>query len=157
MRKKLLVAAALAAVLIAAGTLPKLTLQPKTHIGGKTSSLVSLFAAAGPGETAALDRMMPDGSLGTFALPAGSVLVVTDMLVTTNGSPSAGLTRGGLDTGVLGGVSNPYYSFDATKQAHVEIHLTGGATWTTMPSLLTAADSSNSVFVQVYGYLATDK
>jgi hypothetical protein len=156
MRRNTLLVAALAAVLMGAATLPKLSVQAKTDVGGKASGLVAFFGFGDPGDLNPLIFVPPDGSSSSFTLPTGSVLVVTDLVVSTNGPPAAGLTRGGL---IAGGIGNtmPYFSFDATKQANQEIHLSSGRVWSVVPDLSVAADSANSVFVEVHGYLAKDK
>jgi hypothetical protein len=156
MRRNLFVAAALAAVLIGAVTLPKLSVQAKTNGGGKVSGLITLFGTCNPDQINPLQLVQSNGTLGELTLPAGSVLVVTDLLITTKDAPSAGLTRGGLTaSGVT--TNSPYFSFDATKQPHEEIHLVSGAVWALVPELSNAPDSANSIYAEVHGYLAKDK
>ena len=132
--------------------------QAKTHLGGKASGLVTLFANVPPGTAAPLQEVDDTGNVtGNFVLPQGRVLIVTDLLASVNGIPIPGITRGGLINQAHTGASSPYFSFDATQQGGTTIHLTGGARWREVPEAINAADSSNAVFLNVYGYLAKDK
>src|SRR5262249_3389009 len=133
------------------------SVQSKTHVGGRASNLLTFFGSVSPGEQDDLVRVMPDGTLHAFELPKGSVLVVTDLIVSVNGSPSAGVTRGGLINPSGFGNVYPSCSFDATQQPQVAIQLTGGAVWSVVPEVINADNSADPVFVEVHGYLAKDK
>src|SRR5262245_9333316 len=66
------------------------TIQGKTHLRGKASGLVSLFATAFPNATASFDVIAHDGTHTAFALPPKSVLVVTDVVVRAINPASSG-------------------------------------------------------------------
>jgi len=144
-----------AAALLGAAELSK---QNTTHVGGKPSSLVRLFAIVGVGEDKLLSEVGPDGQIiGPFALPNKSVLVVTDLIASVNGTPNAGVTYGGLVSQALSGSIGPRFSFDATQQGSQSIHLTSGVRWSQVPRAINSSNSEDSVFVNVYGYVAKDK
>jgi hypothetical protein len=150
------VTTALAALVLTASA-PSHAQQSKSHLGGRTSDLMTLFANVVPGTTEELALVGPDGNLlGAFTLPAGLVLIVTDLIVSVNLVPEPGVTRGGLINRAGTGVSRPYFGFDTTQQASQTIHLTGGARWREVPVAINAPDSPNRVFMFVYGYLAED-
>ena len=159
MRRTLVLALGLGLVAVAAmGAVGFPRAQKKTHLGDRASSLVSFWANVSVGSNQPLQLIGPDGSVkNDFTLPEDTVLVVTDLVVSPNITPRAGLTRGGLINDALNGASNPYFSFDATKQANQTIHLTSGTVWTQVPRVVNAQDSANAVFVQVYGYLVRNK
>jgi hypothetical protein len=150
-----------APILIAAlvSTSPTMALaQKKTHLGGKASGLVTLFANVTVGTTTSLQEVGPDGNVvGDFVIPQGRVLVVTDLVVSVNGTPAPGVTRGGLINQSHTGVTAPYFSFDATQQGGQTIHLTSGVRWREAPEAVNAGDSSNHVFLHAHGYLVKDK
>jgi hypothetical protein len=131
--------------------------QAKTHLGGKASGLVTLFANVPIGTTQDLELQAPDGTTGPFTLPANTVLVVTDLIAAINGLPTPGQTRGGLINQAGTGVTSPYFSFDSSQQPSQGIHLTGGARWNQVPRASNAGDSKTAVFLFVYGYLAKNK
>jgi len=152
-----LVLVAVAALCLGAGALAGLSAQAKTHAGGKASGMLTFANTLSVGEQAALARILPDGSTDTFALPEGTVLVVTDVIASLNGPAGAGTTRGGLvSPSGIGGV-HPYYSFDASQQSQTVIALTSGSVWSVMPEAVNAGDSATAVFLEVHGYLAKDK
>jgi hypothetical protein len=154
-RASILIVTALAsAALLGAATFSR---QSRTHLGGRPSALVRLTANLNPGSNSPLDQIGPDGnSLGPLTLPQKTVLIVTDLLVSVNGTPVAGITRGGLINQSLAGSVDPYYSFDATNGSQ-SIHLTSGVRWSEVPLAINADDSKSAVFIAVYGYLAADK
>ncbi len=154
-RRSFLVTASLAALFLLGAA--QFTKQKKTHLGGLPSGLVRLTAIANQGVETPLSWIDSEGTvIGSLMLPPHSVLIVTDMIVSVNGDPQAGVTRGGLVHAGSIGSEDPYYSFDTTKQASQGIHLTSGVVWSHTPVVLNSGDSKNSVFVNVYGYIAKD-
>ena len=119
---------------------------------------MSLSGNATPGEIVPLHVTEPDGSAGPeFVLPPGTALVVTDLVANLNAAgPPSGLTRGGL-TGGLEQTSRPFFAFYPATEGGDRQHLTTGVLWTTTPKLRNADDSGTAVFVDVYGYLVTQK
>lgn len=145
-----------ALLLVAASVSTGLAQQSKTHLGGKASSMVRLWASVSPGNSQPFYLANPDGTMTPgFTLPADTVLVITDVSVGVNIVPSPGVTRGGVHAGT--GPIDPYFSVDFTKQAGQAISLTGGAVYSVTPLAINAADSADAVFMSVYGYLAKNK
>jgi len=150
----------LAALLVCTGALiaaklpPGLALQPKSHIGGKPAALITLTGNINVDTIGELYRVEADGEIDfEWTLPAGTQLVVTDMIVSVNGTPVNGQTFGGLK-GPGGGV-HPLLSFNGTQQGSVSVSLTGGAPWSVLPDY--SNQGANAVFVTVYGYLVKAK
>lgn len=154
--KRILASCLAALTLVAASASPSFSQQSKTHLGGKASSMVHLWANLAPdGIPQPFALVSPEGtSMGTFAVPEGTVLIVTDLTVGVNGPPAPGVTRGGV---LVGAYSGPYFSVDFSKQAGQSIHLTGGAVYSLTPMGINSWDSANYVFMDVYGYLAKDQ
>lgn len=143
---------AAAALLISSGSI--LAQQDKTHLGGRPSDMVTLFADVMPGTTSALEQFGSDGnSLGNFTLPPKTALVITDLVVAVNLVGNPGQTRGGLINQAGSGDSRPYFSFDTAQQTSQVLHFTTGVVWSQVPKAINAPDSSSRVFVNVYGYL----
>src|SRR5262245_55727501 len=94
--KHVVLVIALAALLLSASSAFGVSVQSKTHLGGKASNLLAFTANVQPGALGTLSRVMPDGTTEPFEIPEGSVLVVTDVIAAVNGPPAAGLIRGGL-------------------------------------------------------------
>lgn len=127
-----------------------LALQPKSHIGGRPAALVGFFGVFPANSTGPIWLVRPDGTADMeWTLPAGTELVMTDLIVTLNGSPVDGQTRGGL-AGREGAVSHPHVSFNATLQMTVSVSITGGVRWSVLPSYENLG--VNAVFVSAYGY-----
>jgi hypothetical protein len=141
-----------------ASVAPAQKVPSKTHLCGRASGLVHLFGTASPGQTKELALIGSDGtSRGLLVLPEKTAFVVTDLTVSVNGTPSAGITRGGIVNTGSGGASGPTFSFDATQQGMQTVHLTSGVVWTVRPGVVNAVDSKNGVFVNVYGYLVKNR
>jgi hypothetical protein len=128
--------------------------QDKTHLGGSPSDMISLWVNLPPDSQAPLELVGADGNLmGNFVLPANTVLVVTDMLVSVNLVGAPGQTRGGLLNQAQTGACRPYFSFDTSQQGSQTVHMTTGVVWNQAPLAVNADDSSSAVFISVYGYL----
>jgi len=154
--RNILLAVALVAMLSAsAHAQAKLTKQGKTHVGGKASGIVTLFASAIPGATASFDVVSHDGTHGPFAVPPKMVLVVTDVVVRTLNSASNGRVRGSVR--VPGGtVSSIVFDFDTSQQKEQHLPLVSGTVMGAAP-VVSADLDSQTLLIFMYGYLAADK
>lgn len=157
MRSTFVLVLALGGLLLAASTLPGASAQPKTHLGGKASGLVTLVGTAAPGESSELSQVLPDGNMEAFLLPDGMVLVVTDLVATVNGGAASGLMTGGLKPPTLLGPWAPYYAFEVANEAQRQFHLAAGKVFTAAPVVDHGAGSPAAVYVEVHGYLAKAK
>lgn len=157
MNRSLVIALLACAVLLAATTLPGPSAQPKTHLGGKASGLLTLIGSAAAGDTAVLSRVLPDGNVEEFTLPDGMVLVVTDLVATVNGGAASGQMVGGLKPPSLAGPWSPYYVFDVAVETQRQFHFTAGRVFTEVPVLDHGGGSPAGVYVEVLGYLAKAK
>jgi hypothetical protein len=130
--------------------------QGKTHLGGKASGMISLFASAFPGaDPASFDVIAKDGTHAAFAMPPKTVLVVTDALVRTINSASSGRVRGSIS--VPGGtVGSMVFDFDTSQQKTQHLPLVAGTVMGAPPQV-TAEAGTVTALVFLYGYLAADK
>src|SRR5262245_13155517 len=131
------------------------TFQNKTHLGGKASSLVSLFTTAFPNSTSPFDVIAHNGIHTTFALPPKSVLVVTDVVVRAVNPASSGRLRGSIR--IPGGtVGSIVYDFDTGQQLEQHLPLVAGTVMGAPPEV-NAETGTVTALVFLYGYLAADK
>ena len=157
----------LSIVLLAAGLVatPALSGQsqatppPQTHLGGKASAMLQLITPTSPvfiGERLAFivyDRngqAQPD-----FAVPRGSVLVVTDVMAyNCRGTP--GRYVAGL---YAPGVPRPTVSiyFDTTVDGEtMQLHFTSGVVFSDLPEVEVSGLSVSDLCVEAFGYLVKD-
>ena len=134
----------------------------KTHLGAAPSDVVTLITAVSPtqpGETAPLGyQLPPSGTPVPFALPPGTVLVVTDVSVTipSSAAPQGRYVAAICNTPCLFGrvdiqIDTSVDGFQKT------IALTGGVVFGTLPQFFTLDDNPAATSVLVHGYLAKDK
>jgi len=131
------------------------TAQRKTHLGGKASGLISLFATAFPGSSASFDVIAHDGTHTAFALPPNSVLVVTDVVVRAINPASSGRLRGSIRIpgGTVGSIA---FDFDTSQQLEQHLPLVAGTVMGAAPEV-NAETGTVTALVYLYGYLAVDK
>jgi hypothetical protein len=149
-----IMALALAVGLAAAPTVA-LAVGKKTHLGGRPSDMVTLEAQVVPNNTASFDVISPNGTHTPFALPAGQVLIVTDLVARPINSAQSGRLRGSVR--VTGGtIGSLVFDVDTTAQASQHIGLTAGTVMRAVPEV-SAEAGSPTVLIYLYGYLAQDK
>ena len=129
--------------------------QMKTHLGGKASGMVSLFASVLPNTTASFDVIAHDGTHTAFALPTKTVLVVTDVVVRAINPASSGRLRGSIR--IPGGtVGSLVFDFDTSQQLEQHLPLVAGTVMGAAPEV-NAESGTVTALVFLYGYLAADK
>jgi hypothetical protein len=135
----------------------------KTHLGAAAGDLVQLVTETSPTPPNAIVPIafaLPQsgGAPEPFAIPAGAVLVVTDVIATLpRGSTPAGRYTGALcDTPCLF-TRVPILMDTAVDGFQKTIALNGGVVFATIPQLTTLDSNQEDMGVTVYGYLAKDK
>ena len=131
------------------------TAQGKTHVGGKPSGLVSLFAAVSAGGVATATVVTPEGGSEAFELPAGTVLVVTDLY--GEGPGAAGIRFLGICTDGVCSDAVLRLSFDTNQELGRSLTLTSGVVFRAPPQVACFPSSDGSCTVRIYGYLAKDR
>ena len=133
------------------------SLQSKTHVAGKPSSMLTLNAEApSPGDLGGFSVIYPDGSLGgALSIPEGSVFVLTDIQIQT-GFPGPGPRSGGVCVGPGGSCDSfvLFFGFDGPMQ---HIALTGGIVFSATPQVYVDTASAGGIYVRAFGYLAKNK
>ena len=138
---------------------PSVNPQTRTHVGAAPSNHVTLVtetSPTSPGSSAPLDFALgADGTPAPFAIPAGAVLVVTDVSVTIPRSNA----RAGRYVAALANRS----AFHSRISVHVNtssdgfqktIAVSGGVVFATLPEFQTLASNPSDMSVMLYGYLA---
>jgi hypothetical protein len=152
----------IAAALLAAA--PAATKPPaKTHLGAAAADLVQLVTETSPTPPDAIAPLAfalspAGGAPQPFAIPAGAVLVVTDVVATLPRSTTPpGRYVGGLcDTPCLF-TRVPIQMDTAVDGFQKTIALAGGVVFETLPQLTTLDTNLEDMGITVYGYLARDK
>ena len=134
----------------------------KTHLGAAAGDLVQLvteLSPTEPGATVPLGiALLPEGGGQPFTIPAGSVLVVTDVITTLpRGSTPAGRYVGALCDTPCTNTRVPIQMDTAVDGFQKTTVLTGGVIFKTIPQLTTLPSNQEDMGITVYGYLAWDK
>jgi hypothetical protein len=129
-----------------------------THLGVPVGDLVNLITETSPtppGSVVPLSFVLrSDGSGEPFTLPAQTVFVLTDVIVT--------MPRGGAAPGryVAGICNTPCVNSRVPIQVHTDvdgfqktISLTGGVPFSNLPQFETLQSNPSDMAVQLYGYL----
>lgn len=132
-----------------------------THLGVATSELVALeyhnsstgFSGCTSADTvcSSPQRILPDGGRGTFSIPSGKRLVITDISWTANAGDNG-------DYVVVYAASLGYTSsarFDSDGRAVFSEHFTSGIVVSTVPTLVFGHHEGDALgYLIVRGYLA---
>jgi hypothetical protein len=148
---------ALGFLLLAAPTFAKP--PAKTHLGAAAGDLVTLVtetSPTGPGVIAPVNFVLAaDGAAAPFAIPAGTVLVVTDALVTMprSDAPAGRYVAGICNTPCI--FSRIPIQVDTGADGFQKtIAFSGGVVFSNLPQFETLADNPSDMSVRLYGYLA---
>jgi hypothetical protein len=134
----------------------------KTHLGAAASDLVTLVTETSPTEPGAVAPLaFALGAKGTpvpFAIPSGTVLVVTDVLVTMprSNAPAGRYVAGICNTPCV--FSRIPIQVDTAADGFQKvIAFSGGVVFSTLPQFETLAGNPSDMSIWVYGYLAQRK
>jgi hypothetical protein len=146
-RGSLLVTLALLA--LAPGPLPA-----ATHLRVAPGDFVELTANVNPGQTIFFQRTaIAGGSPGQFSsLPAGMVLVVTDVVVTPNAVDGA--YEGRICNATTCSPDRFRFKFNTTQHPTFHSPLTAGIVLSNAPRVWLFANVAGAATVKLYGYLA---
>jgi hypothetical protein len=131
----------------------------RTHLGAAASDVVTLVtetSPTGPGVAAPLAFALgADGIPKPFAIPAGTALVVTDVIVTIPRSNA----RAGRYVASIANASGFHtripISVDTAADGFQKVlALAGAVVFTTLPEFQTLAGNPSDMSVWLYGYLA---
>jgi hypothetical protein len=134
----------------------------RTHLGVAPGDVVSLVPETSPIPPDTIVplafKLLPEGGAEAFTIPAGTVLVVTDVIATLpRGTTPPGRYVGGLcDTPCIN-ERVPIQMDTAVDGFQKTISITGAVIFKTTPQLITLAGNQEDMGILVYGYLAKDK
>jgi hypothetical protein len=119
-------------------------------------TLVTETSPTGPGVTAPLSfGLLPDGRPAPFAIPAGMVLVVTEVLaMTPRGNAPAGRYVAAICNGPCFFSRIPIYLSTAVDGVQKQMTFSAGVVFSSLPQFQTLPANPSDMSVQVYGYLA---
>jgi hypothetical protein len=123
------------------------------------SALVTLVPETSPtepGQTAPLSfSLLPDGRPAPFAIPAGMVLVVTEVIVMTPRSNApAGRYVAAICNGPCFFSRIPIHLTTAIDGTQKQLTFSEGVVFSSLPQFQTLQGNPSDMSVQVYGYLA---
>jgi hypothetical protein len=126
--------------------------QGRTHLGVPPSDFVILQTFLDPEESKQMSRVLLDGTIEPFTLPAQTLLVITDLSVKINGLPVPGIVFAGI---CFPGCEThlPSASFHTDMQTIQHVNLTGGVLLNYEPVAIASSSSPQQVTVTAYGYL----
>jgi hypothetical protein len=126
----------------------------KLHTNGAPSALVSAKITLNLGEESGFEVISPDGiSQGSLVIPAGQVLVVTDLHVY---APNSGTFQAQILN--PGGQVRANAYFDTSVVGHVQyIPFTSGLVFSSRPQALHSGPTDAPLVVFLYGYFAKDR
>jgi opacity protein-like surface antigen len=122
----------------------------------KKETFVELYANVSAGSSSDFQALDANGQLSEtpFELPAGRVLVVTDVIVTPN--VTEGLYEGNVDS--TGGNENRIrFRFDSNDQAMLHLSLSSGLEFATPPQAFSFASNPGACVVRLIGTLKKGK
>jgi hypothetical protein len=134
-------------------------LSAKTHVGAAASDLVSLVTETSPtisGLIAPLAFALgADGTPTPFAIPAGTVLVITDVTVTMpRRNAAAGRYVAAICNSPCVHSRIPIQVDTAVDGFQKTLAFSGGVVFANLPQFQTLAENPSDMSVCVYGYLA---
>lgn len=127
-----------------------------SHLGVKPSQFVNLFNSAGLGAVTLgpWQRIGADGSLTSFSIPQGQLLVVTDIELSVDGGTPGDTVSALIRTSLTVLWTSPIVVFDTHTHAQITDHLIGGLALTYLPEVgIEVFTNSASFSFNLQGYL----
>jgi hypothetical protein len=138
-------------------SMPKVeTILPETHLGRSSSEMIELRQIAS-GNTLTYNASLSDDDLTPWVVPAGKVLVITDVQFSSNGSSTSGPSNvfSIVEATAVGqrGRWTSYGPTDSAGLSHATEHFTGGITIQSGHSVRLTGTFNGSSFA--LGYLTS--